>query len=67
MIEKTCENCRFAYWGVSKRQALCRRYPPQSVVLRDKHGDLSATERYPATHPGEWCGEFQSIRAAGGE
>lgn len=71
-----CETCRF--WQVDAEDdrspgeiGACHRYPPR--FLPDSHladsidGTTSAfTGFFPETMAGEWCGEWQLVRAAEG-
>lgn len=54
---KTCSTC--LHWnetGADKGE--CRRQPPQAVSFRVDEGVVFET-RFPETHAGDWCGEFQ--------
>lgn len=59
-----CETCRFWHEHSYGNQARlghgwCRRNAPSAVINPDLSGDHWPEAYWPATTPGDWCGEHQ--------
>ena len=62
---QNCSNCLFCHrwqaprWNPTAKLLIvseCRRFPPSHLPGEDCGAD------YPATGPGEWCGEWRDVK-----
>ena len=40
---------------------ICRRYPPQIMLMHDMSGQGGMISMYPGVAPTSWCGEHEAI------